>query len=770
MKPQWLIAGFFMLGMAVMSAAGAEQSKDMVNFSDPVETGNYAAGQGVSFRVERSGEKPYLEITVEPFEKHGNQWPIFTMAINAFHKPIDLTHYSHIEVEYEKVTEGLVNLTTLVCTLPYNDRGTNMEYFTFVIPGGTRMTQVIDLMEIRKPINDPSNLQCLQVALPCTSQTEIYRLYSFKAVRKPGASTIGDVAWQKTVDLEKEISILKQLGTVDTASLEKKLVSLQSAAKERAAKGFAGTYRSLSARIDELSGEVNKLFLASLKDPLYLWQYPTTAVLAEGVTPRPISPRMERLTFDMAQGMYQGETFMVSAVNTPLELTATLELPADLKDRAELFYTDYYRIYSQDYVIGDLVSPWTEGKVLSLPAGESRELRLRINSNGLKAGTYPIAVRLSDAARGVEQTLSGEVTVWPFQLVNYDQMDNFCYAVFPAGNEAEVERHHDSIAIMKRYGVNVVELGPELFNKVTLDEQGNVVDLDTTILQYSVGRVAEYWNELPGDQRIKFQLFVHRNVNIPEDHPNRQQAYLQWIEKVIETMRSFGLADDQVCFAMSDEASVARLVDIDIPLALAMKERWPDVLTFTNSSQAFNDPTVSEQYLKAFDIFAPEGHSLRRNDYLREFVLNSGKIKSVYKCDFMGRPNAEYYSYYRVFAWDSFQMGISSLGLWTFNAQEHNATFYSKDQSPGNVGYSLTNRNPENVQVTTRRFEIYHDGLNDLRFLLTLKSLDDSAETAQFIDNAVAAVVADPLNTELADAQRRLVAERILEISKRTAN
>jgi hypothetical protein len=51
-----------------------------------------------------------------------------------------------------------------------------------------------------------------------------------------------------------------------------------------------------------------------------------------------------------------------------------------------------------------------------------------------------------------------------------------------------------------------------------------------------------------------------------------------------------------------------------------------------------------------------------------------------------------------------------------------------------------------------------------------LKSLDDSAETAQFIDNAVAAVVADPLNTELADAQRRLVAERILEISKRAAN
>ncbi len=754
------------LGMAL--PAGADERLRLLHFEDAAETSRYQTNAGVSARVVKDASgRSVIEVEVAPLAEHDNPWPslgIITPGLEV--PPWDLTDYSRIEVKMQKLSSGLAPMSTLLSSLPINDGGANFEYCSYLLPGGETMLQRILLTDIVKACNDPSNLQHLQFVFPATSFPESYRIWSVEAVRDPAVGSLRDIV---AADLKRVAANLSALETYRGKSypeLWRELTGLQERIGGMAPKGFAGQYNALRQALADLDLQVNAAFLAEVEAELYCWSYPAGIVLDNRRKPGAASPEVKALAIDMARNEYRDAAFMASATRHDLNLTARLEVPEALQGACEVFYTDYYYNHAGGYHAGDLIQPWE--KPLAMAPGDSREVRIRVGGLDLPPGTYELRLILEDEALPARLELPVQLHIRPVELVQYP--DNYVYSIFPAGNQAELDRHREALAAMKRYGMNVVEIPAVSINRATFDADGEVATFDDRMMEYSIGGIERMWRSLPGDQKIIFQLFCQLTPPLPEDPELRDRAYVNWIGKVVETLRSYGLGYDQFCLAYGDEASQAVLLDVEIPRAELVKKHFPAVRNFQNSSQVFEDEALNRRYFAAFDMLAPNMDSMRINPYLYPGVKASGKLASTYVCRHMDGFSDDLYDYYRVFLWRCFDMEIPTAGIWTFNAQE--TGLFREDQNRNNVGCSLVNQNREDRCVGTRRGEFYRDGINDWRYLLTLRAIgarhpERKAEIDAFLDEAVNAVLTHPEDRGMAEKQRRKIADKIMELNIR---
>lgn len=755
----------FCTGIAADSGLENERMK-LLDFNNPSGTAKYRTDAGVTSRIHtgRDGEN-FLEVKVVPFAEHNNRWPCLAVIGTAFGKPWDLTAYTGIEVKIQKVSEELGQVCTLLSSLTVNDGGRNFDYFPVLIPGGETMVQQILLKDIANPANDPSNLQQIRIMFPVTSNHETYRIISVEAYRNPAQGSIKDIIGAELAKAAGNLSGLRRKYGKTYPELSRELEALQDRVNMGMHSGFNGNYTGLRKELAGLNLKINAVFLSGLETELYAWHYPAAAALddrqAPGFSDRPVT----ECFIDMARNEYRDATFMISAVRNDLNLTATLKVPEALKNYCSVFYTDYYFNYRHQYNAGDLVEPWTG--VLKIPAGTGREVRVRAGGLDLPPGNYDLSLKLADQARNVELVMPVRLRVRPIKLADYP--DNCCYAIFTAGNQAEAERHRDALAAMKRYGLNVVEVLPQTFNRATINENGEVVDFDSTFMDWGIREIAKIWDELPGGQPLIFQLFCHIAPELPKDPELHARGYLNWIGEVVKRLRSYGLDGSRFCLAFGDEASHARLLEVEIPRAELVKKHFPDVLTFQNSSQIFEDDKVNARYFAAFDIIAPNLDLEKINPFLFPKLAAAGKLKSTYKCRHMGGISADLYNYYRVYLWQCFKLNIPSAGVWTFNAQE--TGLFRQDQNMNNVGSAMVNRNRSGKIVNTRRYEVYRDGINDWRYLLTLRAVaGDRPERKARIERALAESVDTVLNApadhDAAERQRLKIADMIVDLTR----
>ncbi|MFA6103667.1 MAG: hypothetical protein WCV67_09975 [Victivallaceae bacterium] len=751
---------------AAIGAMPAPKRQALLNFGKPAETANYQVNPGVTKKIVKdTNGNNVVEVAVAPFSEHKNQWPSLGVTVESIGvKPWDLSNYSYIEVKIQKISEGLATVSSLLSSLQTNEGGANFDYFQILIPGGETIVQQIMPGDIVNPANDPSNLRYILFTFPATSKLEIYRLISVEGINDPAYSSLMDTFDNELKNIVGNFQALKQKTKKNYPDLEQKLNEIQKSAIQFSTKGFSGKYNLIRKQLVELNLKINAAFVAWLDSDLYCWNLPVNTVLDDQQKPGALSPEVKTLQIDMAQNEYRDVSFMLTSVRKDLNLSCKLSAPETLRDACDVFYTDYYYNYQHKYNAGDLIQPWTGP--LMLPAGDAREVRVRVGGGDLPPGSYDLSLEIRDTKNNAAITMPVKVVIRPIKLVQYP--DNYGYAAFWAGNQPEVDRHLDAMTAMKRYGLNVVEVPPVFLNKVTFDSDGNIATFNEQFLDYCVGGVNKMWRSLPGEQKIIFQLFCHVPPDMPKDASLHNKAYVNWIGKLVEKMRSFGLEYDQFCLSFGDEASQARLLDNEIPCAELVKKHFPEVLTFQNSSQVFSDEALNKRYFAAFDILAPNMDSMEVNPYLYPAAMTSGKLKSTYLCRHMGGLLVDVYAYYRVYLWRCFDKKIPSAGLWTFNAQE--SGLFREDQNINNVGSSLVNFNRAGKTVTTRRFEIYRDGINDWRYLLTLQALskqypEKSQEINDFLNKAVLEVLNNKADKSRAEKVRLRLADKILKIS-----
>jgi len=78
--------------------------------------------------------------------------------------------------------------------------------------------------------------------------------------------------------------------------------------------------------------------------------------------------------------------------------------------------------------------------------------------------------------------------------------------------------------------------------------------------------------------------------------------------------------------------------------------------------------------------------------------------------------------------------------------------------------YALAQYNREGKLVNTRRYEIFNDGISDLRYCRTLRAADDTPATRDFLRRLAADVIEHPSDPARAEAARHAIAKRMLEL------
>ncbi len=770
-----IFAMIYMLCGALLSGAMTQdttQRLSLLNLDNPDETARYVANKGVHSRIAKDPQsgRNMLEIAVEPFDVHKNHWPVLSTDSAAWGKAFDLTHYSRLEIKVRKVTEGLVNFRTMISSSNDPTGGLNLDNYFVVVPGGTTQLMIIPLDSFTKPVNEPSQIQIVSFMLPLTSQPEVYQILSVEAVKGP-TGTMYDKLMQNFNAVAEDMNELNRLAVnkpeiaTETAKLQNDYLALKRVLHSAKTVGLAGKYNQIKQRMKLLRNDSSRCFLKTLSGSIYCWNYPSGALFTQSLMPRVNAFPVTELAGAMAQGEYRDITLMVTAVDRDLEVTPTLEIAPELRNNADLFITDYYRYDNTPAPTGELIRA-VDGNAIVIPQGESREFRVRFNANkgALPVGTHEFALRFNGA--GVKARIPGTMTVWPFTLIGMDELVNFCYSTFRNGSAEDVARKREALRAMKMYGVNVIEVDAETLNRCSFDERGNLTGFDRTRMDWDIKGMLDLWNSLPGDQRLRFMLMCHNNPNLPTEKNARAEGLRQYMEVLKRLMDGYGIDPGQYWIVLGDEASQARLLDMEIPMAKVIKKAFPELKIFQNSSQMFADAELDRRYFDAFDVFAPCFTDMGWNEALWPALAQTGKAFGTYQCLTMGSVQADLNRYYRVYGWETMKLGVRAMGIWTFNAR--NRLDQPMDMRSFNIGCALVVENPDGEIFHTRRYEIFRDGINDLRYLLTLEALKQQypwsataidtvlKDAIQQVTNPVAAV-------ETAEQQRLRVASEIMK-------
>lgn len=755
---------------------------NMLDFSDAGKVAKYCPSKGVSYRTVQDKKlgKPVLEITVQPFSEHQNKWPLLWITSKALGCPFDLSNYSKIEFTIKKTTEGLAQFCYMLVSPLNPDSGRNIDRILEVIPGGTEMTSKFSLTGFVRPCNDPSVLNMIGIGFPESAKTEVYRLISVEAVKDEASGTIHDQVVQdvkKTqVDLEILNQLLKKADKTEVNRLGPELKLLDTELKEiekqtqaSTVTGFEGQYNPLRKKLRDIANKSGKIFIDLLKKEFFVWEHPDALPLPQDIVPRASSKATEAFELQMAQGEYRDITFLVSAAEKPLSLQIKLDGSDELTGSCDIFSVDFFKYEREKVELAEFLRP-VKGPVV-IPAGETREIRLRFNgdSGKLTAGKYDFSVSLCNNTTGFTQSIPGKLTMWDFKLYPMEKLDNNGYARFNSHNATELAGQADSLKEMKRYGMNFALIEVFVVGDVKFDKGGNLTSFNTSMMDLNIRNLKRLWDTFPGKQHLTFYLFLpmsHIQKYLPKfGTPAYYNALAQWVRKISQVMESYGIGYNDYYVAIGDEASLVGLMNYAIPAAEAIKKLNPDVHLFQNASQIFDNDSDNQRYLELFDHFEPAYDLLIKNKNLYSELKKSGKPLSTYKCNHVATLNGDIYDYYRLYAWRAFQLGINSLGLWTFNSWNE---LYKPANNYG-IGYQMIGRNADGSISVARRYHLYRDGINDLRYLLTLQELaaklpEKKTEINAFIDKTVHEVLRNKDNLAGAEAGRKKIAMKILEL------
>ncbi len=358
---------------------------------------------------------------------------------------------------------------------------------------------------------------------------------------------------------------------------------------------------------------------------------------------------------------------------------------------------------AQSQATGDALLP-VDGQ-LALSAGESWQLWIRFDTRTatVPPGTYTFELQIRDPVRNLERMLPGEVTVWDFLLPNYDVLPNNSYAIL-GGPLGDGKAYRQAVQDMKLYGLNHLYIEPPVLVRPTgLDDDWRITRYDDAVLRKRVTDALHAWDAAPGDDTLRFIFSLSGFCELGLEaegysFPNArwEGVFSQWLSHFKALLERAGLGVDRWMLVLADESSEPALVDLEIPLAEAIKRIDPSVRITCNASTILSDSSWADRFFEAFDIFQPN----LGFDSVRDWLRQSGKPLWVYHCE-TGLPELgqDLYSYYRVYAWDPLASGYVGTGLWTYYSAAHDRPWNEDVQ-----GCQMIYLHPEQGLVHSRRY------------------------------------------------------------------
>lgn len=721
-----------------------------------------------------------LEVSVRPFSEHGNKWPYIYLNDRHFTTPADLTPYSRVVTSVRNVTEGLATVRITMSSKPYNDGGRNLEGDGFVIPGGSTMECALSTGLFRRSMNDPSAIQMLMFVFPANETDAVYRIGPIRAVHdaaigSPAEKLAGDaealmrqieglernVAWERVARTKAER--LRQRIPELTAEVR----GVQQHVELAGTQGWQGTYNTHRATINTVGRRLGEFALAD-KTGFHLWRRSPYTYVYRDALPTFDSPAVERIGVQMARNEFRDTQVMLTPCDADVELAVAVESAhPGLADAVLVRWSEFVTLPDgEEY--GDVLFP-IEGP-LPIPYGESRELWLTFDSrwHDIAPGEYQLSLGLRDLAGGTSKTIPVTLTVFDIDLPSYDVIPNNAYVEYH-NSEIGAQVPDQGVRHMKMYGVNMVYVYPhELPWPVRVDADLRITDFPSERLAQRIEPILDAWRSLPGDERL---MWVFALTGGPErlleadaiTYPSEQwrSVFAQWLPRFRELMESLGIADDEWMFVLADESSESVLMTYEVPFAEMIKSIDHTVTLSCNASQVINDPAMAERFFAAFDILQPNLDSLKHSQPLREWFAAHSPTLWTYRCESMAGVDRNLYDYYRVYAWDMLNLGITGTGIWTYCAQGESPWGDSKR----GIAYNLVFKHRDKDEVVhSRRYEFYREGVDDYRYVhaLSAASVGD-AGTTELIRQAIADITAARGDVTRCETWRLRIAGEILK-------
>ena len=360
-------------------------------------------------------------------------------------------------------------------------------------------------------------------------------------------------------------------------------------------------------------------------------------------------------------------------------------------------------------MVADALPELDQAGALILPPFETQQVWITVGP-GLEPGAYEEAIELLRLMPGAETvTVPLHVRVHELALPRPRPL-RFCLWAYDAGDLPTTD---------PRVLADLVDHGTTIFfgttPTATCDENGNVVgELDFMAHDESVSRLGPHGMLLflSPQGALQGQPFLSDPW---------KKAFVKYLRRWTAHLRELGLDYSDWALYPYDEPSTpytATTLNL-VEVAKVIREADPNILIYTDPTSGTNMESV-RMLTGLIDIWCPSSELLERfGDELVPIAKEAGKEVWFYDAA-GGARTLSTLGQYRWRFWYAWNQGFTGAGWWTYAT--HAADFWREPNPVGDF-YSTVYPGPDGTPVSSKRWEVTREGIEDYELLFLLRQL-----------------------------------------------
>lgn len=357
------------------------------------------------------------------------------------------------------------------------------------------------------------------------------------------------------------------------------------------------------------------------------------------------------------------------------------------------------------------------GWQVTIPAGMTRQLWFSFHTQHLPAGNHTGFLKFS-GSKEISQSLPVALRIFNLRfperprlhLGGWDYSNSLLYGL-TAQNRAPL------MAFLQK---NFVDSPWATRDVLPFGKFGDDGQLQQTPSTHSFDQWISLW---PDARRFHVFLLVDRHPEIEgtkPDSPLFAKKIAQWIDFWVAHARTRGISPQQLCLLLVDEAGSEADDKLILDWARAIKTAQPKVTIWDDGSRPPERLTSDLQAM--IDCFCPGRASIRANGKniqtrtVYQQHTASGKRLDLYSCSDRVKLR-DPYTYFRLQAWDLFQLGGEGSQFWSFSGRAGSSWNEYENRSPDFAPFFL-----DSHSVTTgKHMEAIRESAVDFEYLSMLR-------------------------------------------------
>jgi len=439
-------------------------------------------------------------------------------------------------------------------------------------------------------------------------------------------------------------------------------------------------------------------------------------------------------------------------------------VPETFRNQSQFVRHDQFEVYEEPYILYDsqvITAPLVkkDGNIITLTPGHPVRVWIVFNSRGVKPGTYPMTIKLKPAndANVAIRNMKAVVKVWNFTL---PETHEWPLPAFFWGPDLRLTDEAATLRLMHDYHVT---------HGWTIGHR------------YQYGIRKGDWYDRP---RMKFEhdfdpeLTMKANQAFFDTAKELKMKFVfgwgtprspEWFQAMSDRLTGMGFDCKDFIFKslIADEFQKAH-----IPKETAARAKvtaWPGSEKWWYQAVYLSTPPPSGATMDDIEAAKlPEFYKMwtvihglltdktRGPDVFRRLKAKGCDVWS-YKCNTcMQRQSV--LGYYRLWLWDCYLRGLDGAAMWDSGEASGSDGFDSRDGYDDGILWEGNGRK----MITTKRFEAFREGLEDVAYMDALKKAQAKLKAAgKEEDEEVSLLLGQCRSVQKANSQSMLDAWRL---------